>query len=196
MTTAKQTAMRASQIKEQLDHILDPRSVNFLGVFARDTIPEVSVHTRFPACLVVNSESSNGRGEHWLAIYFLDHKRCEFFDSYAFPLGLYGLSKYLSKFIVLAQVKHPLQANDSSVCGHYCIYYLYYRSLGFTMDFITQQFATKDLISNDKNVLQAVTHNFSPYPSASHHSHCTCPNQTCLSRSMFLSRCKILHKST
>ncbi len=184
--------MRASEITDLLDRILEPDKVNFLGVFARDHLPTLTVQTRFPACLVVNSAKSSEGGENWLALYFLDHTHCEYFDSYAFPYGFYGLTNYLSKFTITASSDHQLQSIDSSVCGHYCIFYLFHRSRGIPMYRILRTFSLTDKNLNDKHILEIVKSNFVMYHSHQFHSNCACPNFSCLSRTMLLSKCILL----
>ena len=51
----------------------------FLGVFAADEIPR---NFRKPAILVANNESKEYSGDYWIAIYFGDDGKGEFFDSF------------------------------------------------------------------------------------------------------------------
>ena len=51
----------------------------FRGVFARNMLPKTIT---YPACLVVNTETSRGPGEHWIALYYDQGGLCEFFDPY------------------------------------------------------------------------------------------------------------------
>ena len=64
MAHSTTSGLRASEIIDLLDRVLEPDKVNFLGVFARDQLPNLTVQTRFPACLVVNSAKSSEGGEH------------------------------------------------------------------------------------------------------------------------------------
>ena len=61
----------------------------FLGVFAADEIPR---NFRKPAILVANNESKEYSGEHWIAIYFGDDGKGEFFDSFGRIPGPYFAS--------------------------------------------------------------------------------------------------------
>ena len=90
-------------------------------------------------CCILNTHPSHRPGEHWLA-FFSDPITCklEFFDSYGFPSNFYNLSSSSvitstpsSCFSLVASNNVQLQSYTSSVCGHYCLLYLYLRSLLF-----------------------------------------------------------------
>ena len=194
MTSDVSKGLRASEIKEIIDRVLGFLKVNFLGVFSRDKLPKISRRTRFPACLVVNSAPASQAGEHWLAIYFLDSIHCEFFDSYAYHPGFYGLSEYLAKFSVTATVDHTLQSLESAVCGHYCILYLYLRSLAYPLSTIVSSFSRTDLILNDHRAADFVKHSLTLSRSPMQTSKCSCPTLCCLSRTALLCNCILLRK--
>ena len=188
MATGTPKGLRASEIKDILDRALEEKKVNFLGVFARDQVPQITSHMSFPACLVVNSAPASHGGEHWLALYFLDSTHCEFFDSYAFNPGFYGLSDYLSKFTITAEVDHPLQSIESTVCGHYCIHYLVTRADGYPLSTVLRSFTLSDQKWNDRHVYDIVKNlNLSRTPMQC--SICTCPNAFCISRCDLLCKC-------
>ena len=187
--------LSSTEIKALLDRVLEPDKVNFLGVFAKNEIPGITDQLRFPAYLVANTANSTQAGEHWIALYFTDSLHCEFFDSFAFSPGFYGLSEYLNKFSITATVDFPLQSINSSVCGHYCIYYLFNRSLGHPMHLILRSFTTVDQDWNDNHVFDVVTNNFHRYSTHSHNSICTCPNLRCISRTALLLLCVLLRRS-
>ena len=63
--------------------------VNFLGAFAADEIPR---NFRKPDILLANNESKEYSGEHWIAIYFGDDGKGEFFDSFGRIPGPYFAS--------------------------------------------------------------------------------------------------------
>lgn len=91
---------------------------HFLGVFPRDMIPKQSGDS----CLIANTDTSKEEGTHWVAMFKQDNI-CEFFDSY-------GRKPFKNKFLSINSSYNSvkLQSNYSTVCGEYCIYYLYHRS--------------------------------------------------------------------
>lgn len=125
-----------------------PRTANFLGVFARDEIPSIT----FPCCFVVNTDISCGIGEHWVAVWCEGRSgKIEFFDSLAKGASHYGIpiAPHVSNCI-------RLQSSVSSVCGQYCVYFLYLRSLSKSMHEIVGGFSSWDFDWNDYQVAKWV----------------------------------------
>ena len=120
-------------------------SEHFLGVFPRDMIPK---HTG-NGSLIANTDTSDKPGTHWVAMYKENHE-CEFFDSY-------GRAPFENNFLEI-RTRHnkvKLQSDYSQVCGHYCLYFLYFRSRGnnlneiinslkYNGDFIVEEFVAKN----------------------------------------------------
>ena len=50
----------------------------FLGVFPMDTLPRQVPH--YPACMVVNTQSHNLPGEHWISVFITKDKRGEVYS--------------------------------------------------------------------------------------------------------------------
>ena len=136
--------MDSIQIRKALDRLILPHSCNFIGVFARDEIPKIH---KYPSCFVINSDTSKSKGTHWLAVYCIDANCFEFFDSYALSPTYYNIEIYHSK-----NNTKPIQSLHSSVCGQFCIYFLYHRSLGHSFNTIISSFSKFDLYWNDYHV--------------------------------------------
>ena len=96
--------------------------VRWLGVFERDDLPDVTSEKR-PWCLILNTDRKDLPGTHWLALYAPQPGRIELFDSFGFSPSMYGFYS-LDPLHLL----YSLQSPSSSVCGHYCIVYIYLRS--------------------------------------------------------------------
>lgn len=151
--------LRSVDIKNILSR--DPRSKHkFLGVYAADTLP-LRVPQR-PCALVVNMDTSNLPGSHWVAIYVRSDGVGEYFDSY----GLAPLSKHHIKFLDTACSswtvnKVRLQGIYSSVCGQYCCLFVAARSRNTSMKRFTSSFADrKDDASNDAKCILAFRRRF------------------------------------
>ena len=95
--------------------------VRWIGVFARVELPDVTLEKR-PWCLILNTDPKDLLGTHWLALYAPQSGRIELFDSFGFSPSMYGLDS-LDPLHLLYSLQSP-----SSVCGHYCIVYIYLRS--------------------------------------------------------------------
>ena len=57
---------------------LGQNSIRWLGVYARDELPDLQ-HTDRPFALVFNTHPKEKPGQHWLAIYAFSNSPIEFF---------------------------------------------------------------------------------------------------------------------
>jgi hypothetical protein len=157
--------MYSSQIRRVLT--LDPETnKNFVGVYALDQLPKRHLVSSKPLAFVVNTDPASKPGEHWVAVYYggNETKTVEYFDSYGMPPQQMPLFEFVvnnGQNYVLNN--RQLQGYDSTVCGHYCIAYLYKRCRGQSMESICNEFG-----ANSKNqpgeyddlVAEAVTNKF------------------------------------
>ena len=129
--------MDTDEIEIILGYSLRSSKINFLGVFPRDLIPDPHSLTNFPACLVANTDRHDQPGTHWVAFYFTSSSVIEFFDSYGQPPSTYAIP-------ITVQLVNPitLQSIYTDVCGHYCIYFLYKRSLSVPFNTIVDSLAS------------------------------------------------------
>ena len=100
---------------------------SFKGVFAADTfIESMDISNQLPFAFIVNTDRSESRGRHWVAI-IQEHGRFEFFD----PLGL-GPWHYpnLNIFSVVSYNSHSLQSDFANTSAHICLIFLSIRSRG------------------------------------------------------------------
>ena len=97
-------------------------SVRWLGVFARDELPNLNKERR-PFALVLNTDPSSKPGQHWLALFGPKEGPIEIFDSFGLHTSSYGLAYLLPTYSLI-----QLQSSFSALCGHYCIFFLNQRS--------------------------------------------------------------------
>ena len=127
-----------------------------VGVYAANTLPS-GPRKRKPCAYIVNTDRSYLPGSHWNVIYFDINGEVDFFDSYGRPppkdfSTLLGDSyNYQEHFI-----QHPL----SSACGQYCIFYVFQRSRGLSMEEILSLFDKDNTLLNDVIVNLTVEKNF------------------------------------
>ena len=101
---------------------------SFAGVYASDQFSSIEINED-PTSLVVNTDPMELPGTHWIVIYINKQMKGEFFDSYEKHLIHYN--KYFLDFMNRNAVewehnKIQLQSAFSTVCGQYCIYFLYH----------------------------------------------------------------------
>ena len=159
--------MDSTQIRKALERLVNPSTCDFVGVFPRDLIP--NNFTKYPACFVCNNDCSDSNGTHWLAIYYANPNYCEFYDSFAFNPTFYGFD-----IAPTIQNTHSLQSLHSSVCGQFCIHFLYHRSLGHSLNSIVSAFSSHDKIWNDYQVAHFVKKMFKISNPALSKSQCPC----------------------
>jgi len=129
----------------------------FLGIFARDRLPS-ALPPRRPLMLICNTDPHDKPGEHWIAMYFAQDSKGEYFDSYGEdpPLTFKNyMNKYCTSWI---SSDRQLQSVLSSFCGHYCVFYCLFKYLLYDMRSILLCF-TSDTTLNDVMVHAFVCHN-------------------------------------
>ena len=118
-------------------------TIRWLGVFARDELPDL-VHVQRPFALIFNTDSHDKPGQHWLAIYGPSDAPLEFFDSFGMPPSYYGFSiSFIYSCI-------SLQSFSSALCGNYTIYFIYHRSRNVSYNKIIS--FLKSLSNSDSHV--------------------------------------------
>lgn len=144
--------MDSVKIHQLLMKTIDSKKCSVAGVFPRDLVNIDNVQ-RFPACCIANIDDSHRPGQHWVAYYFRTPNEYEFFDSYGFTPSHYGFtmnSPYLFNTI-------PFQSDFSNTCGHFCLYFLHSKNLGFSLPNILHSFSPINLKWNDKLVKKFVS---------------------------------------
>ena len=101
----------------------------FVGMFARDELPLII--DKIPAIIIANTDPCTKSGRHWILFYFDNNGNVEYFDSLGKTLTHYH--KDFFKFIknncncYSRVVKNRIQPVNTTLCGHYCLYYAYSR---------------------------------------------------------------------
>lgn len=97
---------------------------HFRGVFSRDQLPKRCWNNE---CGVLNLDNFTGAGTHWTSYYKINDK-CYYFDSY----GNLQPPKEFVDYIETSKNQCCIQYNynnfqkqNSFVCGHLCICFLY-----------------------------------------------------------------------
>jgi hypothetical protein len=79
---------------------------NTQGIFAVDLLPQHNFKT-LPRALIVNVSTHDQVSFHWVALFIVDTRKAEFFDSYGIAPSQY--SKYFSEFFQTGHHQDRLQ---------------------------------------------------------------------------------------
>ena len=103
-------------------------------------------------CLVVNTDEKGMPGSHWLALYVAGSSG-EFFDSLGKTLSSYDsrITRFFAKVgcISVTCNVNRFQLQGAVTCGQYCLYYLLYRTLGYSMRRILSSFSASNRKQNE-----------------------------------------------
>ena len=118
---------------ELLDYIHKLKIPDFRGVFMRDTLPTTP---RENECGIVNFNTSQQPGSHWVCYYKKGNERI-YFDSFG-QISLYELQNYLKKPSekdqqVIQRNTDVVQDPGTKICGQLCLFVL--KSLNNGMSF-------------------------------------------------------------
>ena len=133
----------------EIIHILNKNPVTekyFDGVYPVDHLEKIN---KRPRLIICNTDTSEGKGLHWIAIFFYNENKVDFFDS----LGK-NPSEYDSRFITFMKkfadecylTKTRVQPINSDLCGHFCIYFSHKRCQGFNLIYILHNFPNPEFI--------------------------------------------------
>ena len=110
----------------------------------------------YPSAYVINSDTSDKKGKHWVAVYFDKNRRGEYFDSYGLPPAVLGLEAYMDRFSLdWIYNRKTIQSLFSNVCGHYCVYFILFRCRNISLHAILSIF-TLNLTENDRRVFDFI----------------------------------------
>lgn len=128
----------------------------FDGIYACDQLDDIVIR---PQLIIANTQPSNMSGEHWLGFFF-ESNTVDVFDSLGRNLTSYSHAENLLMDFVrrysffMRGLKSRIQPINSDICGEMCLYFSYFRSLGYSLEFIV------DKMKDVNNVLQFIENTF------------------------------------
>lgn len=149
----------------QLRHIMKNDRlgrVYFKDVYAADHARNQVVNT-YPSGCIINTDPSDKSGTHWVCFYVTgtaSNSLGEFFCSYGEPPESYNFKSWIENSVTSwTYNKKRLQGEASSVCGHYCLFYLLHRFRNVSTRTIQDMF-TRDFDLNDAWVNKFINDRF------------------------------------
>ena len=148
------------------------------GVYASNQIVNLNIKSTDTG-IIVNTDSSDKPGRHWLAFYFTSYEQIECFDSYGLSPEYYShnLGAFVKKYESVVTNNKQLQGPNTMVCGQYCLFYLMHRCRGYSMNDIVNMFSS-DTYVNDQFVYDFIQNSWCYY----RYNACNSSSQKCTSR--------------
>ena len=119
----------------------------FNGVCSRDNLPKTIKNGAY----VVNLDEYEDAGAHWIALC-VKNNEITYFDS----CGVEHVPKEIKKFIGHKNIKtniFRIQADNSIMCGYFCIGYIDFLFVGRSLTDFTSLFPQYDFKKNDNIIL-------------------------------------------
>ena len=127
--------------------------MGFQGIRSADELP---ARLQCDQSLIFNASDSDEIGTHWLCLYQNSNTELEMFDSCGNSPSFYNLQDKLPYSRTIAYNKRKLQGVYSSVCGVYCMQYLFYKSRGYPTSKIVNDLFSADLNQNDRRTIDYI----------------------------------------
>ena len=119
----------------------------FNWVFSRDNLPKKIKDLTH----LTNLDEYADAGTHWIALFF-NRSKIVYFSSF----GVEHVSEEIEKFVgnknVIANIFRA-QANNSAMCGYFCIEFIDFMLAGKKLTDLTSMFSLYDFKKNDKIIL-------------------------------------------
>ena len=123
---------------------------SFCGVVPIDLLPIRKVKRN--CSFIVNTDDSSKPGEHWFAIYVPKNSPVEYFDSYGRKPQHEKIYDFIKANGKRFKYNNKIIQGDKSIsCGLYSLFFIYYRTKGYTMKYFQNLF-TSNYKNNDKIV--------------------------------------------
>ena len=119
----------------------------FIGVFSRDNMPKKIKDGGY----VINLDEYADVGTHWIAL-FCQKSEIVYFDSF----GVEHITEEIEEFIGNKNIKANIfrvQANNSVMCGYFCIGFIDFMLAGKKLTDFTSLFSPYDFKKNDNIIL-------------------------------------------
>lgn len=104
-------------------------------------------HT-LPIYIISNLDPDTKPGSHWVAIYVSIDGAAEYFDSYGRKPNAYYLRFLRRNCKIWTYNNKTIQNDYTSVCGEYCLVYLYYKVMGKRMEDFVSNFSDNTLCND------------------------------------------------
>ena len=121
-------------------------SVEYVGCYPNDRIPRT---VYFPAGLIVNKDNHIGPGYHWVAMHIDSFGQGVYFDSLGREPSLQAHQFLTRNCVSYIRNYNAIQHPASSMCGLFCVLFLYFMARGYNLSQFLGLFSNTNLEMND-----------------------------------------------
>jgi hypothetical protein len=116
----------------------------FRGVYAINRLPK---NVMYPSVIVVNTDTSDGPGMHWLCIIYSKNKSAFLYCPLGMHPKIYGLATYLNSTSIRWNYnKCQHQSLNSNLCGYFVFLFIIFKCRGINVK-LTDRIINKFLTS-------------------------------------------------
>ena len=119
----------------------------FNGVYSRDNVPNKIKDGSY----VINLDEHKNTGTHWIAL-FCNRNEIVYFDSLSVEHNPEEIKEFIGNKNIKANI-FRIQANNSVMCGYFCIGFIDFMLAGKTLTDYTNIFSPYDFDGNDQIIL-------------------------------------------
>ena len=119
----------------------------FNGVFSRNTLPLKIMDGAY----VINLDEYADIGTHWIAL-FCNRNEIVYFDSFGVEYVPEEMKEFVEVKNIIANI-FQVQANNSVMCGYFCIGFIDFMLAGKKLTDYTSLFSPYDFKKNDNLIL-------------------------------------------
>ena len=121
--------------------------LRFNGVFPRNNLPKKIKDVAY----VINLDEYADVGTHWIAL-FCNRNEIVYFDSFGVEHVPEEIKEFVGNKNIIANI-FRVQANDSVMCGYFCIRFIDFMLAGKKLTDYTNLFSPHDFKKNDNIIL-------------------------------------------
>ena len=119
----------------------------FSGVFSRDNLPKKIKDGAY----IINLDEYADTGTHWIAL-FCNRSEIAYFDSFGVERIPEEIKEFIGNKNIIANI-FRVQANDSIMCGYFCIGLIDFMLAGKKLAYYTNLFSPHDFLENNSIIL-------------------------------------------
>ena len=116
------------------------------GIYSRDNLPEK--RKKENGAYVINLDEYADVGTHWIAL-FCNRSGIVYFDSFGVEDVPKEKKKFVGNKIIIGSI-FLVRANNSVICGYFCIGFIDFMLVGKTLTDFTSMFSPYDSKKNDE----------------------------------------------